>query len=146
MKKVLNALLVLFCLFVGYSLRSQTSNHPTINSFGVKYEDGNPEAVSNTMDSAVIITYVLELKDTVNVAKIHVRINSGKKAGKEFNANYLINSKPQKDAKGQVVFHREKNTVYISTINSTQLANDNFEVATENKQGQLSPYLNWKSK
>ena len=122
----------------------QGNGHSTIKSFALKYEDGNPAQVSTTMDSSVYINYVVELKDTNAVNKVYVRISNGQNTdGSVYQVNYTITPSIVTNNLGRVLFKREKEILYILTVSSTQLADLNFEVATENYSGQISSYLNW---
>lgn len=145
MKKILVIILFSILGFSSFIAKAQLANHPTIKTFGLRFDDGNPFAVSTIMDSTVHVNYVIELKDTINVKKIHVKISSGSvSTGDLLSTSYLLNSAPIMDANGKYLYRRDKFTVYILTITSTQLANTKFEVATENYQGQILPFIDWK--
>lgn len=126
------------------ALQAQSA-HPTIKSFTLKFEDGDPGSVSKTMDSLVIVTYIIKLKDTLNLNKIYARISSGQTTkGNLLLVNYMFNGAPVLD-NGAYVFKRNKDIIYIKTITTTQKAENNYEVFTEDNSGKLSPCLNWKN-
>lgn len=137
-------------LFLPVLLKAQSNNnlisngHPTIKSFALKFDDANTTQVSTNIDSLVYINYVVVLKDTNNTNKIHVRISNGLNTdGSVYQVNYSINPKLVTNSLGKILFKREKDVVFILTVTSLQMADLNYEVATENFTGQISPYLRW---
>jgi hypothetical protein len=136
-------------LFLPVLLKAQSNNivsngHPTIKSFALKFDDANTAQVSTNIDSLVYINYVVVLKDTNNTNKIHVRISNGLNTdGSVYQVNYSITPKLVANNFGKILFKREKDVVFILTITSLQMADLNYEVATENFTGQISPYLRW---
>jgi hypothetical protein len=139
----------IFSIYFSSKLNAQSINtlengHPTIKSFALKFDDANSTQVATNIDSLVFVNYVVGLKDTSNTKKIHVRISNGLNTdGSIFQVNYLINPKLVTNNLGAIVFKREKDVVYILTVSTSQMADLNFEVATENFTGQISPYLSW---
>ena len=138
-------LLFLAFSFLGINAFSQTANHPTIKSFAITYLDGDQQSAPS-LDSAVIVIYVVTLKDTINVNKVCARVSSSQQTnGNLLNGCYTLNSPDVLNNAGAVMYWRRKEVVYIRTISTTQQANDNFEVCTEDLQGQKSFYVNWRN-
>lgn len=144
MKKIIYLFIIMLTAHLHTSAQV-VSPHPTIEAFSLKFEDGNTETVSVSMDSSVIVIYNITLKDVKSIKKVHVRISSGKSTnGDLLSVSFDVNASPLLDANGKAVFVREKDQLTIRTINTTQNADNNFEVYTENYQGERSPVLNWK--
>ncbi|MBS1635419.1 MAG: hypothetical protein JST26_05805 [Bacteroidetes bacterium] len=139
-----NMLLLAIMLFATTIIKSQLLVHPAINSFGLRFSDNAPNTASITEDSAVVVTYVVSIKDTVNTNKIYVRISSGTDTtGNILQNSYLVHSSPITNAQNQVVFKREKDVIYILTVSTTQNTVLNYEVYTEDLNQQKSPALQW---
>jgi hypothetical protein len=135
--------LLTFIFLIAVSFNYAQVNHPTIAAFALTFEDGNTNQVSNSTDSAVIAKYVVDIKDTNAVSKIYVRISTGQNtSGDLLNSSFLINPTVQTIA-GKTVFMRNKNRIYITTINTNQMSDLNYEVATEDYSGQITSFLNW---
>lgn len=144
MKKIIYLFIIMLAVHLHASAQA-VSPHPTIEAFSLKFEDGNTEAVSASIDSSVVVVYNITLKDVKSVKKIHVRISSGTATnGNLLSVSFDVNASPVLDANGKTIFVREKDQLTIRTISTTQKADNNFEAYTENYQGERSPVLNWK--
>jgi len=134
-------LLLCSIAFTGLA-QNPVNSHPTIQSFGLRFDAASPDTIPGN-DSAVRVVYVIKLKDTVNTSKVYVRISTGSNTnGSLLMVSYLVNSAPV-ISQGQVIYRRDADTLYISTINTSQMADNNYEVYTEDTGGGFSPVLSW---
>lgn len=136
---------LIFLFFsISGAINAQGSAQSKIKNFALKYEDGNLSQVSGTLDSTVSVSFIVELKDTSSVKKIYVRISSGQNStGDIYQEQYDINISPVYVG-GKLMFKREKEVLYILTVNTTQLSDLNYEIAVEDYNSQITPYLSWK--
>lgn len=136
---------LIFLFFsISGAINAQGSTQSKIKNFALKYDDGSLSQVSGTLDSAVSVSFVVELKDTSSVKKIYVRISSGQNStGDIYQIQYDINTSPVYIG-GKLMFRREKEVLYILTINTSQLTDLNYEIAVEDYNSQITPYLSWK--
>lgn len=134
--------LTFFILFLSsLSVFSQKKASP-LKFLGVKYDNTGEVNASRSMDSAVVITCVVEVLDTVNVSKIHIII--GNTTGKNvFNSSYSVKPTEAEKKRG-MPFRKDAHTFYIPTIKTTQLTDYNIQVCSEDLNGNLSPYISWK--
>ena len=146
MKKNYFAIIILTLIYCFNSnLKAQLNANSEIESFGVRFVDGNPSASSSTFDSLVYIQYVVDLTDTIDVSKIHVKISSNPNTnGNLLSTSYSINSAPIFN-NGNCIFKREGLKVSILTIQTTLMADNKYEVSFEDNQGQIAQFISWKN-
>lgn len=144
-KNCFTIIILAFICFFNNNLKAQFNANSKIESFGVRFIDANPSAASSTFDSLVYVQYVIDLKDTSDVSKVHVKISSGSNStGDLLSTSYPINSAPIFN-NGKCIFIREGLKVTILTIQTTLMANNKYEASFEDNQGQIAQFISWKN-
>lgn len=136
--KPMNFCKIFFLVCIYGNLISQTS--PPVGSVEVNYKLSNL-LLSDTTNPSIINVLpevTIALTSTANVSKVYLRIIKPSDGSVVYNVNYNINSSAIVDNDGITLYNRSNSTIHINSPNIVPLNVYNYELVTEDNQGNLS--------
>lgn len=129
-------LLYILVTLVSPSLFAQNNTHQTIGSLKVMYKSV-PQSTLNTINEMSGIPQAsITLNANNNATKIYFKIVNPKTNQIVYEVDYLLNISPVLNNNGFKLYEKNGNNVYISTGQPLGLKPYEYQILTENAQGQ----------
>jgi hypothetical protein len=135
MKKLFLILSIALFLIFTQTTFTLAQSPDLIDDLQLKFE---PLTTKNILDTLVRISCIITLKDTNNIAKIHIKARSTLGGSEKFSKSFLFNPSTNSDLPLGASYIRVGNTIYLVVGNylNQQLY---YEAQLEDKEGVLYP-------